>query len=190
MRKEEYIDLLNERLNILTSADFDSKVWTDQTIETLRRVFPISQDDKVKMIRRLNYHLGNIGTDQRARDEYLNKNKGRAKEYILGFIKEIEKHGIEKNSIHQSLHFTMIKNASFWTILLVIIGGAFYFGHYFGNNRFDGEKNNLFLETQKLNKLIEHQNQTIDSLKHEVFESQKLTGKTKHELDSVLKVKK
>ena len=54
----------------------------------------------------------------------------------------------------------LIKDWGFWGLIVVIISGAFWLGHFFGTNKFDAEKSNMrdtisTLQT-KLNSLTAH----------------------------------
>jgi hypothetical protein len=72
---------------------------------------------------------------------------------------------IQKEDDHQIIR--LIKNPYFWTVMLVVIGGTFMLGQYFGSTKFDKEKLEFYEQTIQLNKDLrqaEKDNKTKDSV--------------------------
>ena len=82
----------------------------------------------------------------------------------------VPKNKKKQNDDH--LIIQLIKNIYFWTVLLVISGGAFALGLHFGISKFDKEKSELYETTKKqeveINSLkdnLQSQTKTIQSLR-------------------------
>lgn len=78
----------------------------------------------------------------------------------------------KKKQIDDHLIIQLIKNIYFWTVLLVISGGAFALGLHFGISKFDKEKSELYETTKKqeveiksLKDNLQSQTKTIQSLR-------------------------
>ena len=80
-----------------------------------------------------------------------------------------------------------VKEVGFWTLILTLIGGAFYFGQSFGSNKFDQIKIDLSNDNQKLKARLEKlgetsdNSQTLVSISGTVFKDQDST----HSLNNV-----
>lgn len=82
---------------------------------------------------------------------------------INGALKACKKLPTNKKKKHIEEHpiMSLIKNANFWSVLVVISSAAFALGMYFGNSKFDKEKSELYNIT--INQEVE-----INSLKKEI----------------------
>jgi hypothetical protein len=72
------------------------------------------------------------------------------KSIILGALKACQT--IPRKEIQASEHPTigLLKNKTFWTVLVITIGGAFALGIHFGASKFDKEKLELYEENRQL----------------------------------------
>ena len=72
------------------------------------------------------------------------------KSIILGALKACQT--IPRKEIQVSEHPTigLLKNKTFWTVLVITLGGAFALGLHFGASKFDKEKLELYEENRQL----------------------------------------
>lgn len=61
---------------------------------------------------------------------------------------------------------TLIKSPAFWTVIVVLISGAFTFGLYFGNTKFDKDLIDLTQNKKDLQDTIKTKENTIQTLRH------------------------
>lgn len=179
-KETKAIETLQARIEAINAKNFDPVVWTDQTCIHIKRIFGTENNERIKQLKDISYSIPTpmVGSDIQSRRR--KKGKQQAKNYLLGYIEEIKNYGLESEGnddliqVKKSNFQTLGKNIAFWSLILVLVGGAFTLGMYFGKSNFDKEKmdyyqRNLKLENEidSLQNKINVQNDTIKKLNAE-----------------------
>jgi len=187
MNKTEAVSKLQHKLKELQIQNFNPIVWTNTTNILLKKLFKFSYPDKIKSLNEIEYDLNVPYTDDDQDINKLNDGKEMATQYLNAFIDEINDFGIEKEDEDktqlQKTSLRFLKNASFWTVIISIIGAAFYLGIMLSGYKFDKEKIELSNNNTQLLKEIDNKNEQLiilrfryDSLKN-IITSQSLSLK-------------
>lgn len=93
------------------------------------------------------------------------------KSIVLGSLKACRT--IPKKEFKSKEHpiIELLKNKTFWTIIVITLGGAFAFGIHFGSAKFDKEKIDLYEENRQLRKDNILLKDSSHSIKPEVVDS-------------------
>ncbi len=190
-QEKQAIQTLQDRITELNVDNFDPIVWTDQTCNFIRRIFGKHASQKISQLEDISYNIDVAMTDLGMRQRRMVKGKQQAKEYLNSYINEIQQYGldvgIENNKNGQrsrpSHFYTLGKNLAFWSIFLVIIGGAFGFGYHIGNSKFDKDKIDYYQQNQELKK-------TVDTIDSELNEKEIIIDSMETEIKELQKTRK
>lgn len=168
MEKKEAIVELNKIYSELYSIDFDPVVWTSLTKTRLKKIFPISYQEKIDCIECIQYSVTAPLASQELQNRIKDKGTSQAGKYIIAYIDEINQHAMEKGSNNN--HQSFLGNLStFWGIVTAVVVASFMLGMYIGNTKFDSDKNDYYDQVKALssdttenNKIIRKQNIIIN----------------------------
>ncbi len=179
MTRQEAISFINLRIQQLTLQEFDPSVWTDSTCELIKRIFPLSHENKVESLKKVSYTLSASRADNDFQARQRQRGISQAKQYLTEYINEINNHGLEITKSDENVvnHIegsdnkiiALLKNSYFWGVLVIVIGATFTIGKEFGMARFDKEKQEWFNENQKVKKENESLKDTVKWLKNDII---------------------
>ncbi|MCU0436288.1 MAG: hypothetical protein MUC49_00135 [Raineya sp.] len=170
--KEKFIKQLeNFKENIKTE---DPSLWIASLNSYLKKIFPLSFEDKIKNINRISFSSWGFSNEERGQKTsyFYDDPQGRikAQNHIDSFIQEINDHGLEKSSNNNK--------PSWKTILtLPILAGMFWSGYYVGTTKLEKDKIELYDQKKKLEEDILKKDKQIDEFKKEIEIYKKLFNK-------------
>ena len=88
--------------------------------------------------------------DQKKLNGYEERDFLRQKSILMGSIKSCKTVPKKLGVIAENPIIELLKNKTFWTVLVILIGASFALGIHFGNSKFDKEKLDLYEENRKL----------------------------------------
>jgi len=173
MKKEQALQLLNDRIHSLDSKDFNSDIWQDQTISIIDKIFKNSFEEKKEQIENIAFIIFFPGFNEYEKRTNMEKGKENAKKYLLGYINEINEFGIEKDN---KIELPRKKNKVIsWGLVVAIITVTNVFSYNHGRYKFDKEKENIYEQSisqqdsiRKLNNKIFNQDSIISILSNEI----------------------
>jgi len=147
MKKENSIKLLQDQKSKLQEKSLDERHWTDETANFVSNIFG-KDSEQFKQIRDINISINDYvfaGGESNPM-----KNRIRAEKYLDSFITLVENFTYEKSSTFNTSEEFKFNKSAVYTIIPIVISGAFILGFYFGNTKFDKDKIEL---TEKVKSL-------------------------------------
>ena len=178
MNAKKAITVLETQKKKIFKADFTPITWIDETLIYIEQIFG-KESVQYNQIFKLKFEkdypdCSGLRFEIQVNNVKIKNEQDVAADYIESFINQIKKVGIPRKSVIIE-NMICIEKTLFWTLLPIMIAGCFTLGLYFGNTKFDKEKEDYY-SSQKIWK------SKYDSLKVEYVS-------VKKEIDS-LKLKK
>jgi len=150
MKKEKATEYLNSQKLKLNQLDLDEIHWIDETVSIVEVIFG-ENSRQSEQISELTLSIDDSFYDDGT--YHPGRNRDRAKRYIDTFINQLDLHYEKKLQSQKESTNTpfIVKHFGVTiTIVLALITGAFSFGLYFGNIKFDKEKIDLSNKNEAL----------------------------------------
>jgi hypothetical protein len=199
MTHEEALHILRDRKVELIVGNIDLERWVEGTGRHLEQIYGVTSTEMqefnaIKYAYRFSTDsLITLGRDAREKarqtsvndflkflEELIQKTEEQIKketEPKKQNMEEIRDKALQAPPVEQSKKHNWWKDTPVITIILSIIVGAFFLGLYFGNNKFDKDKNDLVDENRQLKADLKKMEDSKDSLYRE-FDFQRIELQT------------
>ncbi len=154
MKKDEAINELNRLIGRLNDKNYQKNdAWTNKTATLIRKYFG-EDSEQYKFITDFRFLTGIYTPD--AKQQVIDKNKGRAVQYLKDCIEFIEKYDLYK-PVRKNF-FSTIGNEWLIAILISIAGALYSFGFLSGTHSND-------VQNYELKQTVKSQQDTISKYK-------------------------
>lgn len=151
MKTKKAISILVSQKEKIFQLGFEPIIWTDETLNYLEQIFG-KDSEQYKQIHDFGFKDNYPKTTPHLK-LYINKihlksEQDYVADYMESFINQLKNTGIPKNNNYPENKVCIDRNL-FWTFLPIVIGCCFTLGLYFGNTKFDREKEDYYNAQKK-----------------------------------------